>query len=124
MLNLPTFNVIVAGNTSLPLSLPSATAFWTALSIASCEFTPTVFRNLRMLMLSASSFTFCPPMSCIGGNESLPALVIVDQPIRRRVVAGDGRARRQLGQDAVGEGLAELHPPLVEGVDAPDHALH
>src|SRR5207249_2897153 len=33
-------------------------------------------------------------------------------------------ARRQLGRDAIRQRLAELHAPLVEGVDAPDRALH
>ena len=49
-------SVIAAGKASLPFSLPSAIALWTAFSIASCELTPTVLRNLRMLMFSASSF--------------------------------------------------------------------
>src|SRR3970040_2621295 len=52
----PTDSVIAAEKDSLPFSLPSATAFCTAFSIASWELTPTVFRNLRMLMFSVSSF--------------------------------------------------------------------
>src|SRR5579875_2965872 len=33
------------------------------------------------------------------------------------------RFRRELGSDALRQRLAELHPPLVEAVDAPDHPL-
>ena len=30
----------------------------------------------------------------------------------------------QLRQDGLGELLAELHPPLIEGVDVPQNSLH
>src|SRR5262245_34806498 len=107
MLSFPTDSVMTAGKASFPFNLPSATAFCTAFSIASWEFTPTVFRNLRMLMLSASSFIVPPSESPVG-------LEIIDEPVRRRVVSNDRVVVGQLGQYAVGERLAELHAPLVE----------
>src|SRR5687768_913075 len=50
-----------AARDSLPFSLPLSIAWRTAFSIASCELTPTVFRNLRVLMFSASS-SMIPPV--------------------------------------------------------------
>src|SRR6476659_4044631 len=45
-----------AGNFSFPLSLPSARAWRTAFSISRWAVTPSVLRNLRMLVLKTSSF--------------------------------------------------------------------
>ena len=53
-------SVIFAGSVSPPLSRPSASAFSTACSISRWDCTPTLFRNLRMLMLKVSGFT-APP---------------------------------------------------------------
>src|SRR5574340_1572790 len=52
------------------------------------------------------------------------ASVVVDQRGGRGVMAADRNARVQFGQDAARELLPELHPPLVVGVEVPDHALH
>src|SRR5215813_4050376 len=52
----PSVIVPVAGNFSLPLSLPSAKAWRTAFSISRCALTPSILRNLRMLPLKMSSF--------------------------------------------------------------------
>jgi hypothetical protein len=46
-----TSSVIVATKLSVPAMLPSARILATACSISCCDFTPTIFRNLRMLML-------------------------------------------------------------------------
>src|SRR4029450_2384835 len=48
-------SVITAGNDSVPLMLPAATALATARSISRCELMPTILRNLRMLRLKVSS---------------------------------------------------------------------
>src|SRR5258706_10604707 len=62
--------VIFAGSASLPLSFPAAIARSTAVSISRCDCTPTIFRNLRMLMLKASGF-MSPPRRLFfrGGNR-------------------------------------------------------
>ena len=48
---------------------------------------------------------------------------MVDQTVGGAVVAADGRVPRHLGLDGLGQLLAELHAPLVVGVDVPDDAL-
>jgi hypothetical protein len=50
-------------------------------------------------------------------------LEMVDQPIRRAVVARNRLVAIELGQYAGGELLAQFHAPLVEAVDRPDDAL-
>src|SRR5216684_1553055 len=52
----PSVTVALAGNRSLPLSLPSAKAWRTAFSISRWALTPSVLRNFRMLVLNTSSF--------------------------------------------------------------------
>src|SRR5262245_37957352 len=47
-------SVIVAGNASVPLIALDAMALAAACSISRCAFTPTILRNLRMLMLKVS----------------------------------------------------------------------
>ena len=47
-----------------------------------------------------------------------------DLPSRRAVVLTTRRAGVKVGQYAVGQLLAELDTPLIEGVDVPDDALH
>src|SRR5690606_18563095 len=50
--------------------------------------------------------------------------VAADERVRRGVVGELGLLRgAELGLDPLGEHLAELDPPLVEGVDAPDDTL-
>src|SRR4051794_19758377 len=58
-----------------------------------------------------------------GGTLLRPVfLVVVDQAVRRRVVARHLARTFELRQDRLGELLAELDAPLVEAVDVPDHA--
>src|SRR5262249_13758325 len=74
--------------------------------------------------------------SCMGGpfregrarrtrsGRSLELAVATDQGVRRAVVVEPGlRVALELRDDALGQGLAELDAPLVEGVDLPDRAL-
>ena len=53
-----------------------------------------------------------------------PGLVEIYQTVGRSIVGVDAPLRFELWQDVLGELLAQLHAPLVEGVDAPDGALH
>ena len=57
-----------------------------------------------------------------GGGAS--RLEVVDQPVGRRVVRRDVAVGGELGQDLLGERLAELDAPLVVRVDVPDDPLH
>ena len=50
-------------------------------------------------------------------------LEVVDQPVGRGVVRDDLAWRCDLGQNLLGELLAELDAPLVKRVDVPDDAL-
>src|SRR5262245_64168414 len=54
-----------------------------------------------------------------------PALPVApDEVVRRAVVAERGlRLALQLRDDALSQHLAQLDPPLIEGVDVPDRAL-
>src|SRR5262249_30683839 len=52
----PSVTVALAGNFSLPLSLPSAKAWRTAFSSSRWALTRSVLRNWRMLPLNTSSF--------------------------------------------------------------------
>eukprot|EP00962_Isochrysis_galbana_P029201 scaffold9325_cov97-Isochrysis_galbana.AAC.1 len=45
-------------------------------------------------------------------------------PVGGCVVRCDGRGTAELGQDLLGQLLAQLHAPLVERVDIPHHTLH
>src|SRR5262249_5905110 len=59
-----------------------------------------------------------------SGRGGLRPPVAADQSVGRTVVLECRVARRlQLRDDPLGEHLAEFHPPLVERVEPPDHAL-
>src|SRR5262249_57771807 len=63
----------------------------------------------------------CMAVSLLAGLE---VAVAADEGVGRAVVLESGfRARFQLADDALGEHLAQLDAPLVEGVDAPDRPL-
>src|SRR5262252_6925654 len=63
----------------------------------------------------------CMAVSLLAGLE---LAVAADEGVGRAVVLEGGvRARLQLADDALGEHLAQLDAPLVEGVDAPDRPL-
>src|SRR5215467_10839505 len=63
----------------------------------------------------------CMAVSLLAGLE---VAVAADEGVGRAVVLESGlRARFQLADDALGEHLAQLDTPLVEGVDAPDRPL-
>src|SRR5262245_5307659 len=65
------------------------------------------------LCRAASPFRACPQRP-----------IAADQCVRGTVVRELAAARAvELGQDALGEDLAELDTPLIERVDLPDHAL-
>src|SRR5690349_3171994 len=63
----------------------------------------------------------------VAGFFSLSAVTaaeIVDQPLGRGVLGRGFFAADQAVVDTFAQLFAQLHAPLVEGVDAPDHALH
>src|SRR5215469_15536813 len=64
----------------------------------------------------------CMAVSLLAGLE---LAVAADEGVGRAVVLEGGfrAARFQLADDALGEHLAQLDAPLVEGVDAPDRPL-
>ena len=51
------------------------------------------------------------------------SLDMVDEAISGPVVAGHGAVSGHLRLDGLGQLLAELHAPLIVGVDVPDDAL-
>src|SRR6187402_1632000 len=102
-----------AGKVSFPFSLPAAIAAATACSISDCERTPTVFKNLRMLMLKTSSFM--PVL--LGADQKIRrkarqvstaaiGLVERDEPRGRRIVSARRRLRVHVRQDARRQALA------------------
>ena len=50
-------------------------------------------------------------------------LEVINEAVGGAVVGGDGPGFFELGEDGLGELLAELDAPLIEGVDVPDDAL-
>ena len=61
-------------------------------------------------------------LAASGG--SLELAIAADQRVGRAVVLELWLRRAfELGNDALGERLAQLHAPLVEGIDLPDRAL-
>src|SRR5215813_14097749 len=103
----------------------------------SCTSSCTVFGDL------SKTTHWCPPLmrrrtmfapirpspiipSCMAVSllARLELAVAADEGVGRAVVLESGlRARFQLADDALGEHLAQLDAPLVEGVDAPDRPL-
>src|SRR5262249_41049376 len=78
----PSVTVALAGNFSLPLSLPSAKAWRTAFSISRWALTPSVLRNLRMLPLNTSSFMIASVAllyACVLTNVPVPFFMLADR---------------------------------------------
>src|SRR5207302_1873129 len=80
----------------------------------------TLFRSTRDGSSSSAAARCWPSRS-----PRAPALPIApDEVVRRAVVVELGLRRAlELGDDALGEHLAQLDPPLIERVDVPDGAL-
>src|SRR5258708_34760924 len=57
-------------------------------------------------------------------SQSLVLAIATDQRVGRAVVLEFGLGRTlELGNDRLGESLAQFHAPLVEGIDLPDRSL-
>ena len=70
---------------------------------------------------SRSSSTRRPSAAGCWSRSTVTVLSIpVDQLVGGGVVVGDRLRLAQLGDDVLGQHLAELHAPLVEGIDVPD----
>lgn len=57
-------------------------------------------------------------------SSLFPELEVVNQAIGGAVILGSSLVVIQLRQDLLGNLLAVLHTPLIEGIDIPDHTLH
>src|SRR5215471_328414 len=65
-----------------------------------------------------------PSCMAVSLLARLELAIAADEGVGRAVVLESGlRARFQLADDALGEHLAQLDAPLVEGIDAPDRPL-
>src|SRR5437879_5868714 len=73
----------------------------------------------------AAAAEVSPPASASAWQSSFwqKRLVIVNQPVGRRIMRGNGLPALQLRQDRLCQLLAQLHSPLIERVDVPDDAL-
>src|SRR5258708_15744957 len=104
--------VILAWSASLPLSLPAAIARSTAVSMSRCDWTPTIFRNLRMLMLKASG-SMSPPRRLFRGRNRVER--VLERVLGERVHA--------LGADAgLRPDLLGTVPPFHHGDELPRRA--
>src|SRR5213079_2311428 len=92
---------------------------WPARRMRSRMLPPILPRPMRPSCMSVHLPSGC---GCSGGAAAQRA-VRADQGLRRGVEAGDLGAFGEGGLHALGEDLAELDAPLVEGVDVPDGAL-
>jgi len=84
---------------------------------------PTYCRCEACEKVIRESLPKAPPPD-VAGSAAAVSPVVVDQGVGRTVVS---QLRRPLGlqlrNDPLGEHLAQLHSPLVEGVDPPDRPL-
>src|SRR5271167_1198945 len=81
--------------------------------------------NPTPIRRSGPSLAGCARPAAPWGARS-PALTAGFEPAdqgRGRGIVRDARAAIQLGQRLRGQGLAQLDAPLVEAVEAPEHAL-
>src|SRR5262245_36342541 len=83
-----------------------------------------MFAPIRPRPIIPSCMGSSSEASWLSSGRPLERPVPPDQGVRRAVVAEPGlRLALELRDDALRQGLAELHAPLVERVDAPDGAL-
>src|SRR5450830_2086819 len=69
---------------------------------------------------------WCPGQMGLPGTPLSTAMTtaeVVDQALGRSIFGRGLFAAGQAVVDALAQFLAQLHTPLIEGVDAPDHAL-
>nr|GFC77201.1 hypothetical protein [Tanacetum cinerariifolium] len=92
------------------------------------EFAPTVdlrdFKNTKCTKPAAScegaGFGVLPE----AGSAAVTTAEVIDQALGRSVFGRGFFRADKAAVDAFAELLAQFHAPLVEGVGAPDHALH
>src|SRR5215470_16559609 len=84
---------------------------------------PPLMRRRTMLAPIRPS-PIIPSCMAVSLLARLELAIAADEGVGRAVVLEGGfRARFELADDALGEHLAQLYTPLVEGVDAPDRPL-
>src|SRR5450755_1248960 len=98
-----------------------------------CAGTEGSGRKLKYAATSFATSTNCGPFAgcpasgliCVLTASLSQVAIAPDQRIGRAVVREHGlAAARNFCRSALGQRLAELHAPLIEGVDVPDRALH